>query len=118
MGKLERDRMKIQEVVPWIWQGIWDEQFMSVAFILYLWHFQRVSCMFGAVSVFKRKLNFAYQFVLKKNLFFNEWSNTVFFLYHQIHIIKNKWKFFLKDGVMSFNGKDYVFAKAVGDAEW
>jgi len=115
---LERDRMKIQEVVPWIWQGIWDEQFMSVAFILYLWHFQRVSCMFGAVSVFKRKLNFAYQFVLKKNLFFNEWSNTVFFLYHQIHRSKNKWKFFLKDGVMSFNGKDYVFAKAVGDAEW
>lgn len=69
MGKLERDRMKIQEVVPWIWQGIWDEQFMSVAFIEYLWHFQRVSCMFGAVSVFKRKLNFAYQFVLKKNFF-------------------------------------------------
>lgn len=115
---MECDRMKIQEVVPWIWQGIWDEQFMSVAFIEYLWHFQRVSCMFGAVSVFKRKLNFAYQFVLKKNLFFNEWSNTVFFLYHQIHRSKNKWKFFLKDGVMSFNGKDYVFAKAVGDAEW
>lgn len=115
---MERDRMKIQEVVPWIWQGIWDEQFMSVAFIEYLWHFQRVSCMLGAVSVFKRKLNFAYQFVLKKNLFFNEWSNTVFFLYHQIHRSKNKWKFFLKDGVMSFNGKDYVFAKAVGDAEW
>lgn len=41
-----------------------------------------------------------------------------FFLYHQIHRSKNKWKFFLKDGVMSFNGKDYVFAKAVGDAEW
>lgn len=115
---MERDRMKIQEVVPWIWQGIWDEQFMSIAFIEYLWHFRRVSCMFGAVSVFKRKLNFAYQFVLKKNLFFNEWSNTVFFLYHQIHRSKNKWKFFLKDGVMSFNGKDYVFAKAVGDAEW
>lgn len=67
---MERDRMKIQEVVPWIWQGIWDEQFMSIAFIEYLWHFQRVSCMFGAVSVFKRKLNFAYQFVLKKAFFF------------------------------------------------
>lgn len=46
----------------------------------------------------------------KKNLFV--------FLIHQIHRSKNKWKFYLKDGVMSFEGKDHVFAKAVGDAEW
>lgn len=37
---------------------------------------------------------------------------------HQIHRTKNKWKFYLKDGVMSIEGKDHVFAKATGDAEW
>ncbi|XP_030413605.1 TFIIA-alpha and beta-like factor isoform X2 [Gopherus evgoodei] len=36
----------------------------------------------------------------------------------EIHRSKNKWKFYLKDGVMCFGGKDYVFAKAIGDAEW
>ncbi|NP_001191795.1 TFIIA-alpha and beta-like factor [Gallus gallus] len=45
-------------------------------------------------------------------------NNVIVCQYEKIHRSKNKWKFFLKDGVMSFNGKDYVFAKAVGDAEW
>ncbi|XP_076990292.1 TFIIA-alpha and beta-like factor isoform X2 [Tamandua tetradactyla] len=36
----------------------------------------------------------------------------------EIHRSKNKWKFYLKDGVMCFGGRDYVFAKAIGDAEW
>ncbi|KAM6221175.1 LOW QUALITY PROTEIN: TFIIA-alpha and beta-like factor [Rhynchocyon petersi] len=36
----------------------------------------------------------------------------------KIHQSKNIWKFCLKDGVMCFGGKDYVFAKALGDAEW
>ncbi|XP_053794659.1 TFIIA-alpha and beta-like factor isoform X2 [Vidua macroura] len=36
----------------------------------------------------------------------------------EIHRTKNKWKFYLKDGVMSIEGKDHVFAKATGDAEW
>ena len=40
------------------------------------------------------------------------------FLYLQINRNKNKWKFHLKDGIMNLNGKDYVFAKATGDAEW
>uniref|UniRef100_A0A8C5X267 General transcription factor IIA subunit 1 n=1 Tax=Malurus cyaneus samueli TaxID=2593467 RepID=A0A8C5X267_9PASS len=31
---------------------------------------------------------------------------------------KNKWKFHLKDGIMNLNGRDYVFSKAIGDAEW
>uniref|UniRef100_G1PZQ5 General transcription factor IIA subunit 1 n=1 Tax=Myotis lucifugus TaxID=59463 RepID=G1PZQ5_MYOLU len=31
---------------------------------------------------------------------------------------KNKWRFLLKDGIMNLNGRDYIFAKAVGDAEW
>ena len=36
----------------------------------------------------------------------------------QINRNKNKWKFYLKDGIMNLNGKDYVFQKANGDAEW
>ncbi|EPQ01983.1 Transcription initiation factor IIA subunit 1 [Myotis brandtii] len=31
---------------------------------------------------------------------------------------KNKWRFLLKDGIMNLNGRDYIFAKAFGDAEW
>lgn len=38
--------------------------------------------------------------------------------YDKITRIKNKWKFHLKDGVMNINGKDYLFSKANGDAEW
>ncbi|NXS91514.1 TF2AY factor, partial [Jacana jacana] len=45
-------------------------------------------------------------------------DNVIVCQYDKIHRSKNKWKFFLKDGVMSFEGKDHVFAKAVGDAEW
>ncbi|XP_048340584.1 transcription initiation factor IIA subunit 1 [Sphaerodactylus townsendi] len=40
-------------------------------------------------------------------------TNTYF-----IHRSKNKWKFHLKDGIMNLNGRDYVFSKAIGDAEW
>ena len=36
----------------------------------------------------------------------------------QIHRSKNRWKFHLKDGVMCYAGRDYVFSKAVGEAEW
>ena len=32
--------------------------------------------------------------------------------------MRNKWRFHLKDGIMSLNGKDYVFQKATGDGEW
>ncbi|NXK95804.1 TF2AY factor, partial [Formicarius rufipectus] len=45
-------------------------------------------------------------------------ENVIVCQYDKIHRTKNKWKFYLKDGVMSFEGKDHVFAKAVGDAEW
>ncbi|RMX58181.1 hypothetical protein pdam_00000056 [Pocillopora damicornis] len=31
---------------------------------------------------------------------------------------RNKWKFHLKDGIMNLKGKDYVFQKANGEAEW
>ncbi|NXG54101.1 TF2AY factor, partial [Hemiprocne comata] len=45
-------------------------------------------------------------------------DNVIVCQYDKIHRSKNKWKFYLKDGVMSFRGKDHVFAKAFGDAEW
>ncbi|NWY04890.1 TF2AY factor, partial [Nothoprocta ornata] len=45
-------------------------------------------------------------------------DNVIVCQYDKIHRSKNKWKFYLKDGVMCFGGKDYVFAKAIGDAEW
>ena len=41
-----------------------------------------------------------------------------FFSWLQIHRSKNRWKFHLKDGVMCYGGRDYVFSKAVGEAEW
>ncbi|KAJ8385634.1 hypothetical protein AAFF_G00184310 [Aldrovandia affinis] len=45
-------------------------------------------------------------------------DNVVVCQYDKIHRSKNRWKFYLKDGVMCFAGKDYVFSKAVGEAEW
>nr|XP_014345875.1 PREDICTED: TFIIA-alpha and beta-like factor isoform X2 [Latimeria chalumnae] len=45
-------------------------------------------------------------------------DNVIVCQYDKIHRSKNKWKFYLKDGVMCFGGKDYVFSKAVGEAEW
>ncbi|NXT60050.1 TF2AY factor, partial [Chaetops frenatus] len=45
-------------------------------------------------------------------------DNVIVCQYEKIHRSKNKWKFYLKDGVMSIEGKDHVFAKATGDAEW
>ncbi|NWV56605.1 TF2AY factor, partial [Daphoenositta chrysoptera] len=45
-------------------------------------------------------------------------DNVIVCQYEKIHRTKNKWKFHLKDGVMSIEGKDHVFAKATGDAEW
>ncbi|XP_057703281.1 TFIIA-alpha and beta-like factor isoform X2 [Corythoichthys intestinalis] len=38
--------------------------------------------------------------------------------YDKIHRSKNRWKFHLKDGVMCYGGRDYVFSKAVGEVEW
>lgn len=45
-------------------------------------------------------------------------ENVVVCQYDKIHRSKNKWKFNLKDGIMNLNGRDYVFSKAIGDAEW
>lgn len=45
-------------------------------------------------------------------------DNVVVCQYEKIHRNKNKWKFQLKDGIMNLNGKDSVFHKGIGDAEW
>ncbi|KAL2083008.1 hypothetical protein ACEWY4_020781 [Coilia grayii] len=45
-------------------------------------------------------------------------ENVVVCLYEKIHRSKNNWKFNLRDGVMTYGGKDYVFSRAIGEAEW
>uniref|UniRef100_A0A3Q2CLS0 General transcription factor IIA, 1-like n=1 Tax=Cyprinodon variegatus TaxID=28743 RepID=A0A3Q2CLS0_CYPVA len=45
-------------------------------------------------------------------------DNVIVCQYDKIHRSKNRWKFHLKDGVMSYGGRDYVFSKAIGEAEW
>lgn len=45
-------------------------------------------------------------------------DNVVVCQYDKITRTRNKWKFYLKDGIMNLAGKDYVFQKANGDAEW
>lgn len=47
-----------------------------------------------------------------------EIDNVVVCQYDKISRSRNRWKFHLKDGIMNLQGKDYVFQKAVGDAEW
>ncbi|GBP15349.1 Transcription initiation factor IIA subunit 1 [Eumeta japonica] len=45
-------------------------------------------------------------------------DNVVVCQYDKITRSRNKWKFYLKDGIMNLAGKDYVFQRANGDAEW
>ncbi|XP_017755640.1 PREDICTED: transcription initiation factor IIA subunit 1 isoform X2 [Eufriesea mexicana] len=45
-------------------------------------------------------------------------DNVVVCQYDKITRSRNKWKFYLKDGIMNLSGKDYVFQKMSGDAEW
>jgi len=45
-------------------------------------------------------------------------ANVVVCQYDKITRARNKWKFHLKDGIMNLNGKDYVFQRATGEAEW
>ncbi|KAL1138919.1 hypothetical protein AAG570_008981 [Ranatra chinensis] len=47
-----------------------------------------------------------------------ETDNVVVCQYDKITRSRNKWKFYLKDGIMNLGGKDYVFQKSNGDAEW
>lgn len=41
-----------------------------------------------------------------------KWGNV------QISRTKNKWRFILKSGVMNIEGRDFVFSKATGEADW
>ena len=45
-------------------------------------------------------------------------ENVVVCQFDKIQRVRNKWRFHLKDGIMSLNGKDFVFQKATGDGEW
>ncbi|KAL2756732.1 hypothetical protein ACRALDRAFT_1062416 [Sodiomyces alcalophilus JCM 7366] len=39
-------------------------------------------------------------------------------MYDKVQRVKNKWKCVLKDGVLTVNGKEYIFHKATGEYEW
>ncbi|OTF73790.1 transcription initiation factor IIA subunit 1-like protein [Euroglyphus maynei] len=47
-----------------------------------------------------------------------ETDNVVVCQYDKVTRTRNKWKFYFKDGIMNLKGKDYVFSRALGDAEW
>lgn len=47
-----------------------------------------------------------------------ETDNVIVCQYEKISRTKNKWRFTLKSGVMNISGRDYVFNKATGDADW
>lgn len=47
-----------------------------------------------------------------------ETENVVVCQYDKISRTKNKWRFILKSGVMNVEGRDYVFSKATGEADW
>ena len=45
-------------------------------------------------------------------------ANMILCTYEKVHRTKNRWKCFLKDGVLTLNGKDYLFQKAQCDFQW
>ncbi|GAA5913712.1 transcription initiation factor IIA large subunit [Sporobolomyces salmoneus] len=45
-------------------------------------------------------------------------GDIVIALYEKVQRVKNKWKVTLKDGLISVNGKDYLFSKCNGEFEW
>jgi len=47
-----------------------------------------------------------------------ETENVIVCQYDKISRTKNKWRFTLKSGVMNIEGRDYVFSKATGEADW
>jgi len=48
----------------------------------------------------------------------DERGDVIIALYEKVQRVKNKWKITLKDGVISAEGKDYLFNKCQGDFEW
>lgn len=45
-------------------------------------------------------------------------ANVMLCMYDKVQRVKNKWKCVMKDGVITINGKEYVFHKASGEYEW
>lgn len=45
-------------------------------------------------------------------------ENVVVCQFEKISRNKSKWKFTLKDGIMNLNGRDHVFQKGLGEADW
>ncbi|EME82855.1 uncharacterized protein MYCFIDRAFT_64208 [Pseudocercospora fijiensis CIRAD86] len=48
----------------------------------------------------------------------DELGDSILCTYDKVQRVKNKWKCTLKDGVMSVNGKEWVFHKGMGEFEW
>lgn len=48
----------------------------------------------------------------------DDFADQILCTYDKVQRVKNKWKCTLKDGVMSVNGKDWVFHKGTGEFEW
>lgn len=48
----------------------------------------------------------------------DELGDSILCTYDKVQRVKNKWKCTLKDGVMSVNGKEWVFHKGQGEFEW
>ena len=45
-------------------------------------------------------------------------DNVVVCQFDRVARTRNKWKFVFKDGIMHLNGKDHVFVRSSGEAEW
>jgi len=48
----------------------------------------------------------------------DEGGNTMLCMYDKVQRVKNKWKCVMKDGVITVDGKEFVFHKATGEYEW
>ena len=48
----------------------------------------------------------------------DEFGDGILCTYDKVQRVKNKWKCTLKDGIMSANGKEWVFHKGMGEFEW
>ncbi|CAK4032524.1 transcription initiation factor IIA large subunit-like [Lecanosticta acicola] len=48
----------------------------------------------------------------------DDMGDSILCTYDKVQRVKNKWKCTLKDGVMSVNGKEWVFHKGQGEFEW
>lgn len=45
-------------------------------------------------------------------------GDIILCLYERVQRVRNRWKCQLREGLATFNGRDYTFSKASGDSEW